>query len=107
MIAKLRRLRSLLPALLAVVPIACAALANQPNSPAKKYEYTDLNDPAPTACRYYLLIFGSQSMPKQPRYTHTWVTFVRVGPGSSGTPDIEQHTISWMPATLQIRTWNP
>src|SRR5205823_10627008 len=27
--------------------------------------------------RYYVLIFVSQSHPKQLRYTHTWATFVR------------------------------
>ena len=31
---------------------------------------------------YYVMIFGSESSPKQLRYTHTWATFVRaVGEG--------------------------
>ncbi len=56
---------------------------------------------------FYVLIFGSQSHPKQFRYTHTWATFVRaIGEG----PDpanfaLEAHTISWLPETLDIRTW--
>jgi hypothetical protein len=63
--------------------------------------------PAPPGERYYLLVFGSQSIPKVPRYTHTWVTAVRVPAGDvAGTQSgIEAHTISWMPATLSIRPW--
>lgn len=54
---------------------------------------------------YYALIFGSQSHPKLFRYTHTWVTFVRavgVGPDPNDYA-VEAHTISWLPATLDIR----
>lgn len=56
---------------------------------------------------HYVMIFGSQSDPKQLRYTHTWATFVRaVGEG----PDpnayaLEMHTISWLPRTLMVRVW--
>lgn len=55
----------------------------------------------------YVLIFGSQSSPKLLQYTHTWATFVRaVGEG----PDADnyalyQHTISWLPGSLDVRTW--
>jgi hypothetical protein len=58
---------------------------------------------------YFLLVFGSQSRPKQLRYTHTWATFVRaVGDG----PDLNEyalylHTISWLPETLEVRVWRP
>src|SRR3954447_5202528 len=58
---------------------------------------------------YYVLIFGSQSQPKRLRYTHTWATFVRAvgeGPDPSGWA-VEQHTISWLPRTLDVRVWNP
>jgi hypothetical protein len=64
---------------------------------------------AQAAERYYALIFGSQSSPKLLRYTHTWATFVRVvgeGDDPSGY-QVYQHTISWLPATLVIRTWSP
>lgn len=67
--------------------------------------------PAPVAAagRYYVLIFGSQSHPKLLRYTHTWATFVRaVGEGPD--PDdyvLYQHTISWLPRTLEVRVWSP
>jgi hypothetical protein len=60
-------------------------------------------DPAPPNERYYLLVFGSQSRPLRPKYTHSWVTGVRVvdqGPGQA--PLVEAATISWMPATLDI-----
>jgi hypothetical protein len=58
---------------------------------------------------YYVLIFGSQSHPKQLRYTHTWATFVRAvgeGPDPSSYA-IEAHTISWLPRSMNIRTWSP
>jgi hypothetical protein len=58
---------------------------------------------------YFVLIFGSQSHPKQLRYTHTWATFVRAvgeGPDPSSYA-IEACTISWLPRTLTIRTWSP
>jgi hypothetical protein len=56
--------------------------------------------------RYFAVIFGSQSRPKQLRYTHTWATFVRVtGEGNPAVDPAEQHTISWLPATLDVRVW--
>jgi hypothetical protein len=59
--------------------------------------------------RYYTLIFGSQSCPKQLRYTHTWATFVRVvgDPSDPNGCQVYQHTISWLPATLDVRVWSP
>lgn len=56
---------------------------------------------------YYAIIFGSQSSPKLLRYTHTWATFVRVV-GEGNDPrgyQVEQHTISWLPESLDVRTW--
>jgi hypothetical protein len=51
-----------------------------------------------------VLIFGSQSTPLRPKYTHTWATAVKVtGCAGPGAPAVEEHTISWMPATLDIR----
>jgi hypothetical protein len=57
--------------------------------------------------RYYALIFGSQSSPKRLRYTHTWATFVRVvGEGDDlNSYQVYQHTISWLPESLRVRTW--
>ena len=59
--------------------------------------------------RFYVVVFGSQTRPKRLRDTHTWATFVRVS-GDPADPDaheVYQHTISWLPATLEIRTWRP
>ncbi len=55
--------------------------------------------------RHYLLIFGAQSHPKLPRYTHTFATFVKAGdcPVGGGAPPIEVYTISWLPQTLKVR----
>jgi hypothetical protein len=56
---------------------------------------------------YFLLVFGSQSRPKQLRYTHTWATFVRaVGEGPNlNDYALYLHTISWLPATLDVHVW--
>jgi hypothetical protein len=89
-------------ALLAVALSGCAFIAHQPQTPARSVGYRRLNDPE-SVDRYYLLVFGSQTTPKVPRFTHSWVTFVRVSPDGK----IEQHSISWMPATLWIRTFYP
>jgi hypothetical protein len=57
---------------------------------------------------YYLLMFGSQRVPANPNYSHTFTTFVRATwAGDSPcpvNPVLEIHTISWLPANLKIRT---
>jgi hypothetical protein len=57
---------------------------------------------------YYLMIFGSQSKPKLLQYTHTWATFIRaVGEGpDANNYFLYQHTISWLPQSLDVRTWS-
>ncbi|MHC5542541.1 hypothetical protein ACYOEI_30315 [Singulisphaera rosea] len=65
--------------------------------------------PLKAETNYYLMIFGSQSRPKQLRYTHTWATFIKaegegVDPSSRA---LEFQTISWLPASLDVRTWSP
>ncbi|HEY2156793.1 MAG TPA: hypothetical protein VGH33_14275, partial [Isosphaeraceae bacterium] len=43
------------------------------------------------------------------RYTHTWATFIRVV-GEGDDPrgyQVFQHTISWLPSSLVVRTWSP
>jgi hypothetical protein len=57
---------------------------------------------------YYAIIFGSQSKPKLLQYTHTWATFVKaVGEGPDATNyTVYQHTISWLPQSLDVRTWS-
>lgn len=55
--------------------------------------------------RYFLLVFGSQSNPKRPKYTHTWATIVKATPGKDDPAafDLTSHTISWLPRTLNVR----
>jgi hypothetical protein len=83
----------------------CAGLARKPPTPADNISPRDVADiEAPPGERYFVLVFGSQSTPKRPKYTHSWATVVKVSDcGASGAPTIEEHTISWMPASLDIR----
>jgi hypothetical protein len=56
---------------------------------------------------YYVILFGSQSTPRLPRYTHTWGTFVKAsgeGEDSSKYHIDEVFTISWLPADLVVRS---
>ncbi len=94
--------------LLAVSATGCAATAKRPPSPAQNISPQEmLAKPAPPNERYYIMIFGSQGFPRRPRYVHSWATVVKVTDQPDGcSPHIEEHTISWMPATLKIRPWN-
>ncbi len=75
--------------------VACAC-AGDPEAP-----------PAPLGERCYCLVFSAQSVPKLPRYTHTWVTAVRATPGGHGRPpELDVQTISWLPATLRIEPFD-
>jgi hypothetical protein len=51
---------------------------------------------------HYVTVFGSGSNPLRFKHTHTFATFTKVTESPSGQV-IENHTISWMPATLNIR----
>jgi hypothetical protein len=53
---------------------------------------------------YYSMIFGSQTSPKQLKYSHTWATFIRaVGEGPDlNTYALYVHTISWMPQAKEV-----
>lgn len=87
----------------AVAPAGCAALAKQTPTPAKDIPPADAGVVAAPGERYFVLVFGSESRPKRAKYTHTWATVVRVTECPGGPPAVEPHTISWMPATLDIR----
>jgi hypothetical protein len=56
---------------------------------------------------YFLVMFGSQTVPANPDHSHTWATFVRVTwEGNGPCPvdaKLEAHTISWLPATMIVR----
>ena len=63
----------------------CATFAKKPPTPA------DDMIPRQAAAiaaspgqRYFLLVFGSQSTPKQAKYTHSWVTVELEGVSSGG-----------------------
>jgi hypothetical protein len=58
---------------------------------------------------YYVLVFGSQQVPNNPDYSHSFATFVRTTwPGDTACPQapprLEAHTISWLPRTLEVRS---
>ncbi len=54
--------------------------------------------------RHYIIVFGAQSHPKLPRYTHTFATIVKVldCPPGCAVPPVEMQTISWLPQTLVV-----
>ena len=56
-------------------------------------------EPAP---RYYVVLFGGQSIPFQPRTAHTFATFVKATPAADGAMALEQVTISWLPADRTV-----
>ena len=59
--------------------------------------------------RYYVLFFGSQSEPYRPKYTQTWAALVKAtGEGDDHSKyQLELSGISWLPATANVRVWNP
>lgn len=56
---------------------------------------------------YFVMVFAAQRVPKNPKYTHTFATFVK----ATGTPvagyRLEAHTISWLPRTMNLRVLAP
>jgi hypothetical protein len=80
----------------------CAGLAAGTPTPARCLSPT-YDCPAPGE-HYYVLVFASQSRPPLPRFTHIWATAVRV---TDRPPAVETATISWLPATLDIRPLRP
>ena len=86
----------------------CAILVKKPDTPAARLDTEVLrHTPRPAGERYYLLLFGSQDHNRRPAYTHTWGTLVRtVRTPDPTAPAIEVHTISWLPAKLDINTFN-
>lgn len=64
---------------------------------------------APAEEYHFAMVFGSQTSPKQLRYTHTWATFVKaVGQGPDlRTYTLQVNTISWLPQSLEVHVWRP
>ena len=53
--------------------------------------------------RFFMMVFASQGEPNLPRFAHTFATFIKVaGAGPLDKRKIEEHTISWLPASLLI-----
>ena len=56
---------------------------------------------------YYLAMFGSQRVPSNPNYSHSWATFIKVSWDGDGPcpadARLESHTISWLPANMKVR----
>jgi hypothetical protein len=91
---------------LALCLTGCAANDVRPPSPARDIRIEDLLAiPSTPGERYYIIIFGSQSTPKAPRFTHSWGTVVKVTEQPGAAPLIESHTISWFPASLRVKPW--
>ena len=70
--------------------------------------------PIKPSIRYFILIFGSESVPKRARFTHTWMTIVKATPrrdivdydpqgNQEKYYDLLAHTISWLPQNLNVR----
>lgn len=98
------RLVWLCPAL-ALLAAGCALNAVRPPTPAA-YLNMDRNEPPSPGEHYYILIWASQRVLRiQPAYTHSFATIVHtVEPGPGQVTILDAHTISWLPATLDIRT---
>ncbi|MFL5341173.1 MAG: hypothetical protein ACJ8F7_13580 [Gemmataceae bacterium] len=60
---------------------------------------------AARADNYYVIVFGAESKPQRPKFSHSWATFVRLpaseGPSLAPTP-IESFTISWLPQVVVL-----
>src|ERR1700730_7650775 len=79
----------------------CGLRAVRPPTPAALLDRAALNYTAPGE-RFYPTVFPSQSVPRLPALSHTWATVVRAVEGPGKSPSLEVHTISWLPATLDI-----
>jgi hypothetical protein len=83
----------------------CANFAVHPPTPARQIDFSGLKHSL-AGERFYVIVFGSESTPRIPRLTHSWAAFIRVAEQGNGRQTIiDCHTISWMPATLQIHPW--
>jgi hypothetical protein len=83
----------------------CAGQPVRPPSPALNMRIdAGLAVPRPANEHYYILVFGSQTTPRIPKYTHTWATMVTTSEVPGFAPVLlEVNTISWLPETLDVR----
>jgi len=58
---------------------------------------------------YYLLMFGAQTVPADPKFAHSFATFARASwEGDGPCPEkatLEAFTISWLPSNMTIRLY--
>jgi hypothetical protein len=66
-----------------------------------------LAGPGRADTQYFVAVFGAQSTPPAPNYTHTFAAFVKAS-GDGACPQAyvvqECFVISWLPKTLEVRT---
>jgi hypothetical protein len=82
----------------------CALTAKPTPSPAPGTDVRGLDLPPPGE-HFYVIVFASQNFLKQPAYSHTFATVAHAaetGGGPCGQTVQQHHTISWLPATLDI-----
>jgi len=59
---------------------------------------------------YYVIVFGAESKPERPKYSHSWATFVHVCGDACGPPSpgqMEWFTISWLPCKVELTPHTP
>jgi hypothetical protein len=103
-IEKMLRFGRLLMSSAALCLPGCALNAVRPSTPAAKLEL-DRNEPLPPGENYYVLVWASQRLLRTPRYSHSFATVVHTTEPAPGRVKIlDVHSISWLPATLDIRS---
>lgn len=57
----------------------------------------------------FVVLFACQRRPNNPKYAHSFATFVEAGGGAGGLggPRADTFTISWLPGSLVIRLFRP
>jgi hypothetical protein len=89
---------------LALLCAGCALNAVRPPTPAT-YLNVDRNEAPPPGEHYYVLVWAGQRVVPTPAYVHTFATVVHTAePGPGQVKVLDVHTISWLPATLDIRS---
>jgi hypothetical protein len=94
-----------LRAALALLAVGCGRNAIRPPTPAAQLDSATLNYAAANE-RFYIVVFASQTFLRRPAFSHTWATIVRAVDCPGQSPELEVHTISWLPATLVIHPLN-
>jgi hypothetical protein len=97
--------RPLAPALLALLACAAPAPAQPGVAVVAPPAATAIAPPCPAGERYYVTLFGGQGDLLRPRTAHTWATFARTAVTPAGEQVVSVDTISWLPATLNVRPW--